>query len=106
MNHNQVIGTEMAKGTIDGTGLMSTGNEGGARYERKYTGALAADGGDLHGHAVLDAGRRDPHPNLHKGVCKGAPRKRGCANADSLTPRAGKPHLKARGACAQPLVRS
>jgi hypothetical protein len=50
-NGNQVIGSEMAKGTVkEGNfALTSNGNENGMRYEGKYTGVITADGGTFTG---------------------------------------------------------
>jgi hypothetical protein len=48
----EVTGSEMADGPIDGTSfsMTSKGNEGVTRYEGKYTGSLtAADGGTFTG---------------------------------------------------------
>jgi hypothetical protein len=51
LNGPQVIGSEMAQGTVDGTSfsMTSTGAEGRARYEGKYAGSLMADGGTFTG---------------------------------------------------------
>jgi hypothetical protein len=50
-NRNEVVGSEMAKGTVeDGKiSLASTGSENGTRYEGRYTGAITADGGTFTG---------------------------------------------------------
>jgi hypothetical protein len=51
LNGNQVVGNEMAKGTVDGAGfsMTSSGTERGTRYEGKYAGAISADGGTFTG---------------------------------------------------------
>jgi hypothetical protein len=58
LNGNQVIGNEMAKGTVNegSFNLTSTGNERGTRYEGKYSGAIVADGGTFTGTQSWTAG--------------------------------------------------
>ncbi len=55
---NQITGTEVAKGTIDGDSfaLQSSGAVLGTRYEGKYAGAIAADGGTFTGTQTWVAG--------------------------------------------------
>ena len=56
--NNQVVATELAKGTIeaDGFTLVSIGENHGTRYQGKYTGAIVVDGGTFTGTQVWSQG--------------------------------------------------